>query len=183
MKSTLILLFSFLSFALSAQDTIVYTYSLDTFGIDSFFLVETVKQPQTSLPRPVETMTPYYFRDTSELTAFINVLKADSAVIQRQFEILSDQKYAWTYKISRLECLRDSVFLGRSCGTSVGARMVAMPPPPEMQSAEPEYGYWIIYTNGKRAYIPPGELPALSGTILYPDGRTERYRKSKEIKL
>lgn len=182
MKKTLIVFLVCVSHGLFAQDTITYTYSLDTFGVDSFFLIETIKAPQFGLPRGTETKTPFYFRDTSELTAFINVLKADSTVIEKQFKALSDQKSAWNYKIKRLECLRDSVFRGVSCEIGIGSRMAAMPPP-EMQSAEPEYGYWIIYTNGKRAYIPPGNLPELSGTILWPDGRTERYRKTKEVKI
>jgi hypothetical protein len=180
------ILFSFL-FSLSvgfvsAQDSIRYTYSLDTFGIDSFFLVETIVTPLSGLPRGTESLTPYYFTDTSQLTAFINVLKADSAVIQRQYDLLADQKYAWTYKISRLECLRDSVFLGRSCGTAIGARMVTAPPPVEEMKSQ-EVGYWIIYTTGKRAYIPPGEEPEANGTILNQDGTTTRYRKPKQVKL
>lgn len=182
MKKTIFIFLVCVSHCLRGQDTITYTYTLDTFGVDSFFLIETVKTPQLGLPRGTEIKTPFYFRDTSELTVFINVLKADSSVIERQFKALSDQKAAWNYKIKRLECLRDSVFKGANCGGGIGSRMVAMPPP-EMQSAEPEYGYWIIYTNGKRAHIPPGEEPELSGTILYPDGRTERYRKPKSVKL
>lgn len=178
MKKILFALLLALSGTIQAQDSIIYTYSLDTFGIDSFFLVETVSTPQFGLPRPSETSTPIYFRDTSELTAFINVLRADSAAIQRQYEALSAQKYAWYYKIERLECLRDSVFLGISCGTSIGARMVTAPPPEAHEQSEPP-GYWIIYTGGKRAYIRRDEEPAASGVILNHDGTTTRYRKPK----
>jgi hypothetical protein len=178
MKKVIIALFSFFSLTLSAQDSIIYTYSLDTFGVDSFFLIETVSTPQIGLPRPSQTSTPIYFRDTSEMTAYINVLRADSAVIERQYAALAAQKYAWFYKIKRLECLRDSVFLGTSCGTSIGSRMVTAPPPEMQAQSEPE-GYWIIYTGGKRAYIRRDEEPDASGVILNADGTTTRYRKAK----
>lgn len=181
MKNLLFSIVFLFSAALSAQDTIRYTYSLDTFGIDSFFLVETVNSPILGLPRGNEATTPYYFTDTAQFNTFINLLKGDSANIEQQFKSLSDYRYAWSYKISRLECLRDSVFLGLSCSGLIGSRMVTAPQP--VEEMQPEYGYWIIYTSGKRAYIPPDQEPASNGTILNKDGTTTRYRKLKNVKL
>lgn len=185
MKKT-ILFFALLFSGLSAwsQDTITYTYTLDTIRSDSFFLVETIKYPSPGLPRGYEAKNNYFFTDTASFNVMIRALKSDSANISVQVDRLNDEKYAIQYRIARLECLRDSVFTGASCTGSIGSRTLLAPPTElmEAQAMQPDYGYWIIYADKTRAYIPPGAEPLASGTILYPGGGTRRFVKPKPKK-
>lgn len=185
MKKT-ILFFALLLSGLSAwsQDTITYTYTLDTIRRDSFFLVETIKYPSPGLPRGYETKNNYFFRDTASFNVMVRALKSDSANIGIQVRRINDEKNAIGYRIARLECLRDSVFSGASCTGSIGRRTLLAPPTEAMeaQAMQPDYGYWIIYTDNTRAYIPPGAEPLASGTILYPGGGTRRFVKPKPQK-
>lgn len=191
------LLFSILFFPLCAfgQDSATYTFRLDTFGIDSFFLVEVYTQPQAGLPRAIETEYPIYMTDTAQLSAYIVSLRAEYDAITAQAAELAKRKSAWDYRYNRVICLRDSVFYGQSCGSGIGSRMVKAPPVWSVIEHdtidmnvkylvfEPEpAGFWVVYPTGGFDWITGVEQAKQSGTILYRNGVTGELKKPKAKK-
>lgn len=164
-----------------AQDTITYTFALDTISSDSFFLLETVSRPQPGLPRPIETTTPYYFFSTEEFDRFILLLKNDSVALDQQVKYILDAKDAMKYKLARIQCLRDSVFKGYSCGTGVGSRMALAPPSETVETMQPT-GYWMLYSDGQVEYLPDGTVPERGGRMLLPSGNSVRVMNRKTKK-
>jgi hypothetical protein len=175
------ILFSILFLPLCAfgQDSATYTFRLDTFGIDSFFLVEVRSQPQTGLPRAIETEYPIYMTDTAQLSAYIVSMRAEYDAITAQVAELSKRKAAWDYRYNRVICLRDSVFYGASC-TGIGSRMVKASPV-ESKTVEPA-GFWVVYPSGGFDWITGVEQAKQSGTILYRNGVTGELKKPKAKK-
>ena len=176
------ILFAIMFLPLSAfgQDSATYTFRLDTFGLDSFFLVEVYTQPQAGLPRAIETEYPIYMTDTAQLSAYITSMEAEYDAITAQASELVKRKAAWDYRHQRVICLRDSVFYGRSCGTGIGSRMVTAPPV-EAQAVEPA-GFWVVYPTGGFDWITGVEQAKQSGTILYRNGVTGELKKPKAKK-
>lgn len=170
----------FLPLAAFGQDSATYTFELDTFGLDSFFLIERISTPQAGLPRAVETEYPIYMTDTAQLTAYIVSLRAEYDAITAQAAELAKRKSAWDYRYNRVICLRDSVFYGASC-TGVGSRMVKAPPV-ETSAAEPQ-GFWVVYPTGGFDWITGVEQARESGTILYRNGATGELKKPKAKKV
>lgn len=161
------------------QDSATHTFRLDTFGIDSFFLVEIYTQPQGGQPRAIETEYPIYMTDTAQLTAYIVSLRAEYDAITAQAAELAKRKSAWDYRYNRVICLRDSVFYGASC-TGVGSRMVKAPP--VESSAADAQGFWVVYPTGGFDWITGVEQAKQSGTILYRNGITGELKKPKAKK-
>lgn len=161
------------------QDSATYTFRLDTFGIDSFFLVEVISTPQKGLPRAIETEYPIYMTDTAQLSAYIVSMEAEYDAITAQAAELVKRKAAWDYRHQRVICLRDSVFYGASC-TGIGSRMVKAPPV-EVASPEPA-GFWVVYPAGGFDWITGVEQAKQSGTILYRNGATGKLTKPKAKK-
>lgn len=177
MKNLLISLFLFPLLAFG-QDSATYTFRLDTFGIDSFFLVEVYTQPQAGLPRAIETEYPIYMTDTAQLSAYIVSMRAEYDAITAQATELAKRKSAWDYRYNRVVCLRDSVFYGASC-TSVGSRMVKAPPHgADMPDNEPS-GFWVTYNTGGFDWISGIEQAKADGTILYRNGTTAKFTRPK----
>ena len=191
------ILFSILFFPLAAfgQDSATYTFRLDTFGIDSFFLVEVYTQPQAGLPRAIETEYPIYMTDTAQLTAYIVSLGAEYDAITAQAAELAKRKSAWDYRHQRVICLRDSVFYGASC-TGVGSRMVKAPPVESSMVHDTidtrvkayvevypgPQGFWVVYPTGGFDWITGIEQAKQNGTILYGNGATGVLTKPKTKK-
>lgn len=161
------------------QDSATHTFRLDTFGIDSFFLVEIYTQPQGGQPRAIETEYPIYMTDTAQLSSYILSMQAEYAAISAQGLELAKRKAAWDYRYNRVICLRDSVFYGASC-TGIGSRMVKAPPV-ESSAAEPQ-GFWVVYQTGGFDWITGVEQAKQSGTILYRNGATGVLTKPKAKK-
>lgn len=190
------ILFSILFFPLAAfgQDSATYTLRLDTFGLDSFFLVETRSQPQSGLPRAIETEYPIYMTDTAQLSAYIVSMRAEYDAITAQVAELSKRKAAWDYRYNRVICLRDSVFYGQSCGTGIGSRTVKAPSI-EALVADTMYlvsggnfyfvedtsrpGFWVAYDSGGFDWISGIEQAKSNGTILHKNGTTANFRIPK----
>ena len=173
------LAFLLLPFFASAQspDSLEMRFALDTFGVDSFFLVETVYQPNPGAPRPYESVSNILFRDTADFSAYLVAVQNEVSAIDAQKLAIGDQYAAWNYKISRLTCLRDSVFYGVSC-TGIGARMVTMPPP-----EEPEYvGFWVVYPRGRAEWVGKLEDIESDAVILHPNGVQSAFKKPKKRK-
>lgn len=172
------------------QDIATYTFRLDTFGIDSFFLVEVTTIPQSGLPRAIETEYPIYMTDTAQLSAYILSMDAEYGALVAQAADLSKRKEAWAYRHARVMCLRDSVFYGRSCGTGLGSRMVTMPNSATLDtmthsvyelniSPEPP-GFWVVYPSGGFDWVTGIEQAKQSGVILYRNGITAKFTKPKQ---
>jgi len=161
------------------QDSATHTFRLDTFGIDSFFLVEIYTQPQGGQPRAIETEYPIYMTDTAQLSSYILSMQAEYAAISAQGLELAKRKAAWDYRYQRVICLRDSVFYGASC-TGVGSRMVKAPP--VESSAADAQGFWVVYPTGGFDWITGVEQAKQSGTILYRNGITGELKKPKAKK-
>lgn len=160
------------------QDSATYTFRLDTFGIDSFFLVEVTTVPQPGLPRAIETEYPIYMTDTAQLSAYILSMDAEYDAIVAQAADLSKRKEAWAYRHARVMCLRDSVFYGRSCG--LGSRIVTAP---QFEAQQPEQpGFWVVYPSGGFDWVTGIEQAKSSGTILYRNGITAKFTKPKAKK-
>lgn len=159
------------------QDSATYTFRLDTFGIDSFFLVEVTTIPQAGLPRAIETEFPIYMTDTAQLSAYIASMDAEYNAISAQAAELAKRKSAWDYRKQRVTCLRDSVFYGTSC-TGIGSRMVKAPPK-ELQELP---GFWVVYPSGGFDWITGVEQAKGSGTILYSSGVSATLTKPKTTK-
>lgn len=170
------LLFAIMLLPLSAfgQDSATYTFRLDTFGIDSFFLIEVYTQPQSGLPRAIETEYPIYMTDTAQLSAYITSMEAEYDAITAQAAELVKRKAAWDYRHQRVICLRDSVFYGASC-TGIAA------PPVEAHDVETA-GFWVVYPTGGFDWITGVEQARESGTILYRNGATGVLTKPKPKK-
>lgn len=177
MKKILVSLL-FLPLIALGQDSATYTFRLDTFGIDSFFLVEVYTQPQAGLPRAIETEYPIYMTDTAQLSAYILSMQAEYDAITAQAAELVKRKAAWDYRHQRVICLRDSVFYGASC-TGIGSRMVKAPPPgADMADSEPS-GFWVTYNTGGFDWITGIEQAKADGTILYRNGTTAKFTRPK----
>ena len=161
------------------QDSATHTFRLDTFGIDSFFLVEIYTQPQGGQPRAIESEYPIYMTDTAQLSSYILSMQAEYAAISAQGLELAKRKAAWDYRYQRVICLRDSVFYGASC-TGIGSRMVKAPPV-ESQAVEPA-GFWVVYPTGGFDWITGVEQAKQSGTILYRNGATGVLTKPRAKK-
>lgn len=172
-----ILLFLILPLHAFGQDSATYTFRLDTFGIDSFFLVEVTTIPQAGLPRAIETEYPIYMTDTAQLSAYIVSMDAEYEAISAQASELAKRKAAWDYRHQRVMCLRDSVFYGASC-TGVGARMVKAPPTEQAEIGPP--GFWVVYPSGGFDWVTGIEQAKQSGTILYRNGTTGTLTKPKK---
>lgn len=162
------------------QDSATYTFRLDTFGIDSFFLVEVTTIPQAGLPRAIQTEYPIYMTDTAQLSQYILAMQAEYNALVAQAADLSKRKEAWNYRHARVVCLRDSVFYGLSCGASIGSRMVKGPPV-EFEEPEPP-GFWVVYPSGGFDWVTGIEQAKSSGTILYRNGITAKFTKPKAKK-
>lgn len=186
------------------QDSATHTFRLDTFGIDSFFLVEIYTQPQGGQPRAIETEYPIYMTDTSQLSSYILSMQAEYAAISAQGLELAKRKAAWDYRYNRVICLRDSVFYGASC-TGVGSRMAKAPPVEsstvldsmdtrikylvvELEQEgyividQETQGFWVVYPTGGFDWITGVEQAKQSGTILYRNGATGELKKPKAKK-
>jgi len=167
------------------QDSATHTFRLDTFGIDSFFLVEIYTQPQGGQPRAIETEYPIYMTDTAQLSSYILSMQAEYAAISAQGLELAKRKSAWDYRYQRVICLRDSVFYGASC-TGVGSRMVKAPPVESSMVHDTidtrvkayvevypgPQGFWVVYPTGGFDWITGIEQAKQNGTILYGNGAT-----------
>ncbi len=176
------------------QDSATHTFRLDTFGVDSFFLVEIYTQPQGGQPRAIETEYPIYMTDTAQLSSYILSMQTEYAAISAQGLELAKRKAAWDYRYNRVICLRDSVFYGASC-TGIGSRMVKAPPVESSMvhdtmdtrlkylAIDPEpQGFWVVYPNGGFDWITGVEQARESGTILYRNGATGELKKPKAKK-
>lgn len=167
------------------QDNATHTFRLDTFGVDSFFLVEIYTQPQGGQPRAIETEYPIYMTDTAQLSSYILSMQAEYAAISAQGLELAKRKAAWDYRYQRVICLRDSVFYGASC-TGVGSRMVKAPPVESSMVHDTidtrvkayvevypgPQGFWVVYPTGGFDWITGIEQAKQNGTILYRNGAT-----------
>lgn len=164
------------------QDSATYTFRLDTFGIDSFFLVEITTIPQSGLPRVIQTEYPIYMTDTAQLSQYITSMDAEYNAISAQAAELAKRKAAWDYRKQRVTCLRDSVFYGASC-TGVGSRMVKAPPPEAgFTVQENPWGFWVLYTGGAVDWVEGIDKVKknVSFTILGRDGRKTKFLKPKK---
>ncbi len=181
---------------LFSQDSTTYTFRLDTFGVDSLFLVETVSTPQPGKPRPIETEYHTFFSDTAQLTAHIASMLSEYDVLTAQVAEISRRKAAWDYRYNRVLCLRDSVFYGASC-TGVGSRTVKAPPigvyatcDTMVHSAtegtlifvENPGGFWVQYTSGTVEWVEHiGKVKKnVSFTVLGRDGTKTKFLKPKK---
>lgn len=181
MKKILFLLF-LMPLALFSQDSTTYTFRLDTFGVDSLFLVETVSTPQPGKPRPIETEYPTFFSDTAQLTAHIASMLSEYDVLTAQVTEISRRKAAWDYRYNRVLCLRDSVFYGASC-TGVGSRTVKAPPTGgNITLIENPGGFWVQYTGGTVEWVEHiGKVKKnVSFTVLGRDGTKTKFLKPKK---
>jgi hypothetical protein len=120
----------------SQTDTTQYVFALDVIRTDSFFLNSTTIQRSSIEPRPMETLTPRLFRDTSEFSQYIRMVELEYNAISAQYAQLNNRKAQVAYHAERLKCLRDSVFYGIPC-SGIGARMLAAPPPSDDLTIEP----------------------------------------------
>lgn len=162
----------------SAQtDTFIVAFALDTFGIDSFFLVQRDSSFSATERRAVVTERSLFFQDTSELSNYIASVEGEYTNLAAQRTALSSRYSELGYRIARLQCLRDSVFTGAAC-SGIGARMVAAPPP-EYLPPEPE-GFWVVYPDGAFDWVTGIEQAKRSGTILYRNGVTGVLKKPKK---
>lgn len=130
-------------------DTPIVRYTLDTFGVDSFFLIEQTSTPGGG-PRPSVLYTPIYFNDTTALNQYIDAISEQINQLAIQFEALRLQKYVFGYRKARLEYLRDSIFRGVTGVPEV--RSVAPPPgeplrAPTKDAVKPQKA---TTTDGKR---------------------------------
>lgn len=173
----------FLPILAFGQDSATYTFRLDTFGIDSFFLVEVTTIPQAGLPRAIETEYPIYMTDTVQLSAYIISMNAEYDALVAQAADLSKRKEAWAYRHARVQCLRDSVFYGASC-TGVGSRTVTFPPPTggNLTQIENPGGFWVLYTGGTVEWVESIDKVKknVSFTVLGRDGRKTKFLKPKK---
>lgn len=108
-------------------DTPIVRYTLDTFGIDSFFLIEQTSTPGAG-PRPSVLYTPIFFRDTTAFNQYIDALNEQLSQLAIQVEAIRLQKTVFGYRKARLEYLRDSIFRGV---TGVPEVRSVTPPPGE----------------------------------------------------
>lgn len=190
MKKILISLL-FLPLFAFGQDSATYTLRLDTFGLDSFFLVEKRASPQQGLPRAIETEYPIYMTDTAQLSAYIVSMRAEYDAITAQATELAKRKSAWDYRYQRVICLRDSVFYGASC-TGVGSRMVKAPPPESGQvithdtmttttgsiiyrADKSNSGCWLLYDKGGYEWVETPMQGKGDCTVLYRNGTTAKF--------
>lgn len=173
----------FLPLIAFGQDSATYTFRLDTFGIDSFFLVEVTTIPQSGLPRAIETEYPIYMTDTAQLSAYILSMNAEYDALVSQATDLSNRKGAWAYRYARVQCLRDSVFYGASC-SGIGSRMVKAPPPTgdRITQVESPDGFWVQYTGGTVEWVEHiGKVKKnVSFTVLGRDGTKTKFLKPKK---
>lgn len=131
-------LFLFLLFSLSGLgygQTLVYTYSLDTFAgrVDSFFLEETISGRLVSTGevsaldpggRPQTITNPIFFSDTAALTAFWQALKQDSINLAEKISDLQERATLLGAKYRAIWYVADSVFNGYTGGP----KSVLLPP-------------------------------------------------------
>lgn len=175
MRTTILAFFLFTA-SLSAQtDTFIVTFALDTFGIDSFFLVQRDSSFSATERRAVITERSLFFQDTAELSAHISLIQSEYTNLAAQRTVLSSRYGELAYRIARLQCLRDSVFTGAAC-SGIGARMVAAPPPEE---AGPP-GFWVVYpSTAEVQYVYGIEEIKRDAVMLYPSGVSATFKKPK----
>lgn len=164
----------------SAQtDTFIVAFALDTFRIDSFFLVQRDSSFSATERRAVITERSLFFQDTSEFSTHIALVQGEYVNLAAQRTALSLRYDELGYRVARLQCLRDSVFYGGAC-SGIGARMMAMPPPEDLQPEQE--GFWVLYPGGTVEWLYDIDKVKknVSFTILGRDGRKTKFLKPKK---
>jgi len=94
MKKTIIYLLFLAAFNCAAQKTSTTSFSIEIIQPDSFYLVERIETTTKKGQRPEVTIIPQLFKDTAQLSLFIENLKEEA----KKADELS-KKYATAAKI------------------------------------------------------------------------------------
>lgn len=91
------------------SQTVTYHIEL-TARPDSFFLVETIRQPVQGNPRQQEQVTPYLLRDTAELTALRSRLSSEAAEAQKRANEQGARAQLLAAQAAAIEAARQQAF-------------------------------------------------------------------------
>lgn len=180
MKTAIIFILGLLpALVLGQTDTHVVAFALDTFGIDSFFLVARDTAYTATDKRPFSCATSTFFSDTAAFSAHIATVYTEYDALVAQAQALARRKAEWDYRYQRLVCLRDSVFYGASC-SGIGARLAIAPTQPDGLTIG---GFWVVYPVTSAAqYVHSMDDVTADAILLYENGVQAKYRKSKAVK-
>lgn len=150
------------------------TYSIDSIGIDSFYLRTVSINTRNNLDRN-DTIVQYtLFRDTSDFIAFVAGKYDEYQSFGPRFSYLKEERDTLEARYNRLVAI----------GGIAESPFRAIQLPPELQKNKPvvqvQIGAWVIYpTSSKAEYLHEKDIEKLNCTciVLYSDGTTQKRKK------